>query len=107
MIRGTAASFDCLAQNALAVSSQPANVGVILGHPRGLVLIDRPNGLRLPTGDCLPPASNVASLRGVLDNAQPRAPVRIVPLTAISWNELRDDVVVSMLERYVIERSED
>jgi hypothetical protein len=42
----------------------------------------------------------------VLDNAQPRAPLRIVPLAAIPWNELRDDAVVSMLERYVIERSE-
>ncbi|CBW76848.1 FMN reductase (EC 1.5.1.29) (plasmid) [Mycetohabitans rhizoxinica HKI 454] len=28
-------------------------------------------------------------------------------LRQIPWNELRDDAVVSMLERYVIERSED
>ncbi|MCG1042072.1 hypothetical protein KQH60_05665 [Mycetohabitans sp. B8] len=43
----------------------------------------------------------------VLDHAQPRAPVRIVPLAAIPWNELRNDAVVLRLERYVIERSED
>lgn len=139
--RGAYVNFS-LAQNALAASNRPANVGAILEHPRGLVLIDTPDGPRLPTGDCLPPALNVASLRGVLaqyglnahldflfavfeprdeacvgaqiyyrgrvlDDAQPHAPVRIVPLAAIPWNELRDDAVVSMLERYVIERSED
>jgi hypothetical protein len=33
--------------------------------------------------------------------------IRIVPLAQIPWNELRDDAVRSMLERYVRERSED
>lgn len=43
-----------------------AHVGAILEHRDGLVLVDTAQGLRLPAGIKLEPASDPASLRGVL-----------------------------------------
>ncbi|VWC76269.1 flavin reductase domain-containing protein [Burkholderia contaminans] len=43
-----------------------AYVGAILEHRDGLVLVDTAQGLRLPAGIRLEPASDAASLRGVL-----------------------------------------
>jgi flavin-dependent trigonelline monooxygenase, reductase component len=145
--RGAYVNFS-LSQDALAAAGQRAQVGAILEHPRGLVMIETPQGLKLPTGTRLEPASDAGSLRGVLaklqlnahldflfavfeasggqaagvqiyyrgrvidDGATPvgadsQSPIRIVPLNAIPWDELKDDAVRSMLERYVRERSED
>jgi flavin-dependent trigonelline monooxygenase, reductase component len=133
-----------LSQNALAATGARAQVGAILEHRDGLVLLETKDGLQLPTGVKLEPESDAASLRGVLaklglvahldfifavfeagsgasasvrvyyrgrvvnsgavwmDNA-----IHIVPLSQIPWNELRDEAVHSMLQRYVRERSED
>jgi len=43
-----------------------AHVGAILEHRDGLVFVDTAQGLRLPAGIKLEPASDPASLRGVL-----------------------------------------
>ena len=133
-----------LSQDALAAAGARAQVGAILEHRDGLVLLDTPKGLQLPTGIKLEPASDAASLRGVLAKlgldvhldfifavfesgsgqassvqiyyrgrvidrgaAWMDSTIRIVPLAQIPWDELRDDAVRSMLQRYVRERSED
>ncbi len=51
---------------ALSAAGACAQVGAILEHRDGLVLVDTPQGLRLPIGVRLEPASDAASLRGVL-----------------------------------------
>ncbi|MPW18199.1 flavin reductase [Paraburkholderia sp. CNPSo 3157] len=141
--RGAYVNFS-LSQDALAAAGSRAQVGAILEHRDGLVLLDTPKGLQLPTGIKLEPASDAASLRGVLaklgldahldfifavfESGSGQAPsvqiyyrgrvidsgaawidssIRIVPLSQIPWDELRDEAVRSMLERYVRERSED
>lgn len=141
--RGAYVNFS-LSQDALAAAGARAQVGAILEHRDGLVLLDTPKGLQLPTGIKLEPASDAASLRGVLaklgldvhldfifavfESGSGQAPsvqiyyrgrvidsgaawidssIRIVPLSQIPWDELRDEAVRSMLERYVRERSED
>jgi flavin-dependent trigonelline monooxygenase, reductase component len=141
--RGAYVNFS-LSQDALAAAGTRAQVGAILEHPDGLVLVDTPQGLQLPTGVKLDPASDPASLRGVLAQlgldahldflfavfeagsgksqsvqiyyrgrvADARAvdgnrAVRIVALSEIPWDAIRDDAVRSMLERYVRERRED
>jgi flavin-dependent trigonelline monooxygenase, reductase component len=63
--RGAYVNFS-LSQDALAAAGPRAQVGAILEHPRGLVLIDTPQGPQLPTGVKLEPASDPGSLRGVL-----------------------------------------
>ncbi|WP_341316488.1 flavin reductase [Paraburkholderia sp. IMGN_8] len=63
--RGAYVDFS-LSQEALAATAQRAQVGAILEHPRGLILIETAAGLQLPTGTRLEPASDAASLRGVL-----------------------------------------
>ncbi|WP_175864382.1 flavin reductase [Burkholderia cepacia] len=63
--RGAYLNFS-LSQYALFAAAGSAHVGAILEHRDGLVLVDTPQGLRLPTGIRLEPASNAASLRGVL-----------------------------------------
>ncbi|ABX19772.1 flavin reductase [Burkholderia multivorans] len=62
--RGAYVNFS-LSQDALSAAGR-AQVGAILEHRDGLVLVDTPHGLRLPTGSRLEPASDAASLRGVL-----------------------------------------
>jgi flavin-dependent trigonelline monooxygenase, reductase component len=141
--RGAYVNFS-LSQDALAAAGTRAQVGAILEHRDGIVLLDTPKGLQLPAGIKLEPASDAASLRGVLarlglnahldfifavfesGNGQPSSvqiyyrgrvidsgaawidsAIRIVPLAQIPWDELRDDAVRSMLQRYVRERSED
>ena len=141
--RGAYVNFS-LSQDALAAAGARAQVGAILEHRDGLVLLDTPKGLQLPTGHKLEPASDATSLHGVLAKlglnvrldfifavfesgngpassvqiyyrgrvidsgaAWIDSTIRIVPLGAIPWGELRDDAVRSMLERYVRERSED
>jgi flavin-dependent trigonelline monooxygenase, reductase component len=145
--RGAYVNFS-LSQDALAAAGTRAQVGAILEHRDGLVLIDTPKGLQLPTGIRLEPASDPASLRGVLaklglkahldflfavfEEGSERDPgvhrgvhiyyrgrvihngspwldssIRIVPLWQIPWDELNDDAVRSMLERYVRERRQD
>jgi flavin reductase (DIM6/NTAB) family NADH-FMN oxidoreductase RutF len=141
--RGAYVNFS-LSQDALAAAGSRAQVGAILEHRDGLVLLDTPKGLQLPTGIKLEPASDAVSLRGLLAKlgleahldfifavfesgsgpassvqiyyrgrvidsgaAWMDSTIRIVPLAQIPWNELRDDAVRSMLERYVRERSED
>ena len=141
--RGAYVNFS-LSQEALAAAGARAQVGAILEHRDGLVLLDTPTGLQLPTGQKLEPASDATSLNGVLAKlglnvhldfifavfesgngpsssvqiyyrgrvidsgaAWIDSSIRIVPLAAIPWGELRDDAVRSMLERYVRERSED
>jgi flavin-dependent trigonelline monooxygenase, reductase component len=141
--RGAYVNFS-LSQDALAAAGPRAQVGAILEHRDGIVLLDTPKGLQLPTGNKLEPASDAASLRGVLaklgldahldflfavfESGSGQAPsvqvyyrgrvidsgaawmdsaIRIVPLAQIPWDELHDDAVRSMLERYVRERSED
>jgi flavin-dependent trigonelline monooxygenase, reductase component len=141
--RGAYVNFS-LSQEALAAAGTRAQVGAILEHRDGLVLVDTANGLQLPTGIKLEPASDAASLRGVLaklgikahldflfavfegggetepgvhiyyrgrviHNGSPwlDSSIRIVPLWQIPWDELRDDAVRSMLERYVRERRQD
>jgi flavin-dependent trigonelline monooxygenase, reductase component len=63
--RGAYVNFS-LSQDALAAAGQRAQVGAILEHPRGIVMIETPQGLKLPTGTRLEPASDAASLQGVL-----------------------------------------
>ncbi|MFT4065451.1 flavin reductase [Paraburkholderia sp.] len=63
--RGAYVNFS-LSQDALAAAGARARVGAILEHRDGLVLVDTPQGLALPTGIRLEPASDPASLRGVL-----------------------------------------
>ncbi|MCP3723097.1 flavin reductase family protein [Paraburkholderia sp. CNPSo 3272] len=141
--RGAYVNFS-LSQDALAAAGVRAKVGAILEHRDGLVLIDTPDGVALPTGIKLEPASDAASLRGVLAKLGLRAhldflfavfedgsgkgpgehiyyrgrvihsgspwldsSIRIVPLSQIPWDELSDDAVRSMLERYVRERKQD
>ncbi|MEX3937669.1 flavin reductase [Paraburkholderia phymatum] len=141
--RGAYVNFS-LSQDALAAAGSRAQVGAILEHRDGLVLLDTPKGLQLPAGIKLEPASDQASLRGVLaklgldahldfifavfESGSGQTPsvqvyyrgrvidsgaawidssIRIVPLSRIPWDELRDEAVRSMLERYVRERSED
>ncbi|WP_109482756.1 flavin reductase family protein [Paraburkholderia sp. C35] len=141
--RGAYVNFS-LSQDALAAAGARAQVGAILEHRDGIVLLDTPKGLQLPTGHKLEPASDTTSLNGVLAKlglkvnldfifavfesgngpsssvqiyyrgrviesgaAFMDSAIRIVPLAAIPWHELRDDAVRSMLERYVRERSED
>jgi hypothetical protein len=118
-----------------------AHVGAILEHRDGLVLIDTAQGVQLPTGIRLEPASDAASLRGALaklglqahleflfamfEGSGEREPgvyrgrviptgspwfdssIRIAPLWQIPWDEIADDAVRSMLERYVRERRQD
>ncbi|MDR6203983.1 MULTISPECIES: flavin reductase family protein [Paraburkholderia] len=145
--RGAYVNFS-LSQDALAAAGSRAQVGAILEHRDGLVLLDTPQGLKLPTGIKLEPASDAASLRGVLAklgldvhldfifavfesgsapaSGQPASvqiyyrgrvidngaawmdsAIRIVPLAQIPWDQLHDEAVRSMLQRYVRERSED
>jgi flavin reductase (DIM6/NTAB) family NADH-FMN oxidoreductase RutF len=63
--RGAYVDFS-LSQDALAATGQRAQVGAILEHPDGLVLIRTAAGLQLPTGTRLEPLSDAGSLRGVL-----------------------------------------
>lgn len=63
--RGAYVNFS-LSQHALSAAGGRAEVGAILEHRDGLVLVDTPDGLRLPTGARLEPAGDAASLRGVL-----------------------------------------
>ncbi|WP_412529893.1 flavin reductase [Burkholderia lata] len=63
--RGAYVNFT-LSQHALSAAGGRAEVGAILEHRDGLVLVDTRDGLRLPTGIRLEPASDAASLRGVL-----------------------------------------
>lgn len=141
--RGAYVNFS-LSQDALAATGSRAHVGAILEHRDGLVLVDTPKGLQLPTGIRLEPASDPASLRGILaklglqahldflfavfeaggeqepgvhvyyrgrviHNGSPwlDSSIRIVPLSQIPWDEVSDDAVRSMLERYVRERRQD
>jgi flavin-dependent trigonelline monooxygenase, reductase component len=141
--RGAYVNF-ALSQDALAATGARAQVGAILEHRDGLVLLDTKDGLQLPAGVKLEPESDAGSLRGVLaklglaaqldfifavfeSGSGPSASVHvyyrgrvnsslaammdsaihIVPLTGIPWDELRDEAVRSMLQRYVRERSED
>ncbi|HEY4802714.1 MAG TPA: flavin reductase family protein [Paraburkholderia sp.] len=141
--RGAYVNFS-LSQDALAAAGARAQVGAILEHRDGLVLVDTAKGVTLPTGIRLEPASDPASLRGVLAKLGLRAhldflfavfedgggeapgvqiyyrgrvtqngspwldsSIRIVPLSQIPWDEVRDDAVRSMLERYVRERRQD
>ncbi|WMY10141.1 flavin reductase family protein [Paraburkholderia phenoliruptrix] len=145
--RGAYVNFS-LSQDALAAAGSRAQVGAILEHRDGLVLLETPQGLNLPTGIKLEPASDAASLRGLLTklgldvhldfifavfesgSAQASGPlasvqiyyrgrvidngsawmdsaIRIVPLAQIPWDQLHDEAVRSMLQRYVRERSED
>ncbi len=53
------------AQQAFA-SAVGARVGAILEHRDGLVLVETQQGLRLPSGSRLEPASDAATLRGAL-----------------------------------------
>ncbi|QCP51368.1 flavin reductase family protein [Trinickia violacea] len=63
--RGAYVNFS-LSQDALAAAGQRARVGAILEHPRGLVLVATPQGLQLPAGTRLEPATDAGSLHGVL-----------------------------------------
>ncbi|MGF6471855.1 flavin reductase [Paraburkholderia youngii] len=63
--RGAYVNFS-LSQDALAAAGGRAKVGAILEHRDGLVLVDTGKGLGLPTGIKLDPASDPASLHGVL-----------------------------------------
>ncbi|CAB3715077.1 flavin reductase [Paraburkholderia rhynchosiae] len=67
--RGAYVDFR-LSQEALAATGQRAQVGAILEHRDGLVLIQTASGLQLPTGTRLEPQSDTASLRGVLAGLQ-------------------------------------
>jgi hypothetical protein len=65
--RGAYVDFS-LSQEALAATGQRAQVGAILEHPAGLVLIETASGaLQLPIGTRLEPLADAASLRGVLE----------------------------------------
>ena len=63
--RGAYVNFS-LSQDALSAAGARTHVGAILEHRDGLVLVDTPQGLRLPTGIKLEPASDATSLRGML-----------------------------------------
>ncbi|MGG1949247.1 flavin reductase family protein [Trinickia sp. NRRL B-1857] len=63
--RGAYVNFS-LSMDALAAAGPRARVGAILEHRDGLVLLDTPQGLQLPTGAKLEPQSDEASLLGVL-----------------------------------------
>lgn len=63
--RGAYVNFS-LSLDALAAAGPRARVGAILEHRDGLVLLDTPQGLQLPTGAKLEPESDPASLHGVL-----------------------------------------
>jgi flavin reductase (DIM6/NTAB) family NADH-FMN oxidoreductase RutF len=63
--RGAYVNFS-LSLDALAAAGPRARVGAILEHRDGLVLLDTPQGLQLPTGARLEPKSDAASLHGVL-----------------------------------------
>ncbi len=63
--RGAYVNFS-LSLDALAAAGPRAHVGAILEHRDGLVLLDTPQGLQLPTGAKLEPESDGASLLGVL-----------------------------------------
>ncbi|NIE62501.1 flavin reductase family protein [Burkholderia sp. Ax-1719] len=65
--RGAYVSFS-LSQDAIAASaaSEHAHVGAILENSDGVVLLDTPDGLRLPSGTRLEAANDPSSLRGVL-----------------------------------------
>jgi flavin-dependent trigonelline monooxygenase, reductase component len=141
--RGAYVDFS-LSQNALAAAGARAQVGAILEHRDGLVLLETKDGLQLPTGVKLEPQSDAGSLRGVLAKlglaahldfifavfesgfgptasvhvyyrgrvstrlaAMMDSAIHIAPLSRIPWDELRDDAVRSMLQRYVRERSDD
>ncbi|OXC73958.1 flavin reductase [Caballeronia sordidicola] len=65
--RGAYVDFS-LSQEALAATGQRAQVGAILEHAAGLVLIETASGaLQLPIGTRLEPLADAASLRGVLE----------------------------------------
>ncbi|QGZ64770.1 flavin reductase family protein [Paraburkholderia acidisoli] len=63
--RGAYVNFS-LSQDALAATGARAQVGAILEHRDGLVLLETQGGLQLPAGVKLEPQSDAASLRGVL-----------------------------------------
>lgn len=63
--RGAYVNFS-LTFDAVAAAGTRARVGAILEHRDGLVLLDTPQGLQLPTGARLEPQSDAASLAGVL-----------------------------------------
>ncbi|MEM5338314.1 flavin reductase family protein [Paraburkholderia azotifigens] len=63
--RGAYVNFS-LSQEALAAAGPSAHVGAILEHRDGIVLLDTPQGLQLPTGNKLEPSSDPKSLQGVL-----------------------------------------
>jgi flavin reductase (DIM6/NTAB) family NADH-FMN oxidoreductase RutF len=63
--RGAYVNFS-LSLDALAAAGPRARVGAILEHRDGLVLLDTPHGLQLPTGSKLEPESDSASLHGAL-----------------------------------------
>ena len=63
--RGAYVNFS-LSQDALAAAGSRAKVGAILEHEQGIVLLDTPQGLELPSGIKLEPSSDANSLRGVL-----------------------------------------
>ncbi|PQV47657.1 flavin reductase family protein [Paraburkholderia sp. BL21I4N1] len=63
--RGAYVNFH-LSQDALAATGARAQVGAILEHRDGLVLLKTKDGLQLPTGVKLEPESDTGSLRGVL-----------------------------------------
>lgn len=141
--RGAYVNFS-LSQEALAATGARTQVGAILEHRDGLLLLETKDGLQLPSGIKLEPETDAGSLRGVLrklglaahldfifavfeSGSGPSASVhvyyrgrvgssaaammdrtiRIVPLPQIPWDELCDDAVRAMLQRYVRERSED
>ncbi|MEC5409685.1 flavin reductase family protein [Paraburkholderia sp. MPAMCS5] len=63
--RGAYVNFS-LSQDALAATGARAQVGAILEHRDGLVLLETKDGLQLPTGVRLEPETDAGSLRGVL-----------------------------------------
>ncbi|WP_042300326.1 flavin reductase family protein [Paraburkholderia kururiensis] len=63
--RGAYVNFS-LTFDAVAAAGTRARVGAILEHRDGLVLLDTPQGLQLPTGAKLEPQNDAASLAGVL-----------------------------------------
>jgi flavin-dependent trigonelline monooxygenase, reductase component len=65
LVTGVTVNF-CLSQNAPDATGARAQVGAILEHRDGLVLLETKDGLQLPTGARLEPESDAASLRGVL-----------------------------------------
>lgn len=63
--RGAYVNFS-LSQDALAATGARTQVGAILEHRDGLVLLETEDGLQLPTGVKLEPETDGGSLRGVL-----------------------------------------